>query len=258
MFFCAARCFFVGCAKHLQAMRETIIEAYALIAEGKAKQAINTVTGLFNSVSGTNTEKLQKRIIRNKAYFLQGEFKQAAKEIERIFDLLEKVDDVNEIDDIQDKICTFFIQTAYELAFKVLDGLELAIELLNKIYDTKFEEETSVTNPHIYYFYMAYMFVFVRQNKWESVLKYSKETMSAAHFAYGVNSYQYERARLIRNYAYKKAYGKFYISDNPRENVRSDFEYQRIYDAINCDKSVKSIIDKENLIFDNLAKELNP
>ena len=248
------------CFRQLEAMQsnltqQQILEAQALLAEGRAKKAISLVTGMLGRVTGTNKEKLQKRLIRQRAFLLKNAEEEFFTELEHIYNLVEETADV---ENERQQLAEFYFQTCYELAFKgVGDAFELAVELYNKAIDNEMYRGMSSGNPVLYYFYMAAMFIHYKLGKLEQVIEDAKFAKLTAKFSFGGSSYQYARADAMLNYAHLKKYGEIYYSFSGFKNLYTPLKYHRILNTPLADNEVKSAIEQENTFYDSLVKEMS-
>lgn len=236
-----------------QAQRQTF-EAYALLAEGKAQDAINLVTSFMERVSGTDKEILQKRLIRQKAYLMKSDWDKLFSELEMIMNLVEKIDDVS---DIQQELLSILLQTGYLLALKGTgDAFEFAVTIYNDAVDRKVWQGLSSANPIHYLFYMTAFFIHSRTREWEKAIQNAQFARSSAKFAFGDSSYQYARADLLLNYAYKQVHNKVYYSFYGDDNIYKPLQYRCSLINTKADKDVIQTVELENALFDSYANEL--
>lgn len=240
---------------HIGDNETQIEEAYALLAEGRAKEAIKTVTGFLTRISGNNKEKLRKRMIRAEAFLEQLSLDNMAEEIDHIFDLIEEMDE-DEIFQNKDLI-NFYVQMCYQFSFRgVGDWLKMAINLVKKAIKGNLLEFISISNPIYYYFYMANVFICMKTSQFERMIKETRNALNAAFYAYGGSSYQYGRAHILYNYAYKKIHGVIGDGRSAYKNHYSLLPYKRkILDTL-ADQTVIDAIKQENRAYDALINDL--
>ena len=232
-----------------------IYEARALLAEGRAEEAIRSVTGFLHRVTGSQHEQLQKRKIRLEAFLQQLSEKAIANELDSLFDLIEKMpeEDVYQ----SENMVNLYVQICYQFAFKGLgEAFEMAVEMVNKAIENEMMDLISVANPSCYYFYMARAFISLKTNHFDRMLKDANFALSAAWFSYGAASYQYGRADILMNYAYKKLYGELLDNGSAYKNLYTLPLYTKKGKEMIADKEVLNAIKWENDVFKTLINDM--
>lgn len=239
-----------------EASQIQIEEAHALLAEGKAEAAIKTVTGFMTRISGSNSEKFEKRMIRLEAFIQKLSLDAMEREIEHLFDLAENMD--LEENTQKDSLINFYTQLCYQFSFKgVGDCLNLAIDLVNNAIERDMLETISISNPVYYYFQMSQVFIAMKTSQFERMLKEAGKALDSSWYAFGGESYQYGRAHILYNYAYKKLHGKICDGRSPLANYYNLLPYKKHNLGKLADKDVVNAIDQENKAFDSLIAELD-
>ena len=232
-----------------------IYEAHALLAEGRAEEAIRSVTVFLHRVTGSQSEQLQKRKIRLEAFLQKESEKAIAKELDCLFDLIEKMpeEDIYQSEDM----INLWVQICYQFAFKGLgEVFEMAVEMVNKAIENEMMDLISVANPSCYYFCMARAFISLKTNQLERLLKDANFALSAAWFSYGAASYQYGRADILMNYAYKKLYGELMENGIGYKNLYTLPLYIRKGNENVADKDVLKGIKWENETFKAIIDQM--
>lgn len=231
-----------------------IFEARALLSEGKAQSAVNMVTGFMGCITGSDKEKLQKHLIRQEAYLMKSAWDNLFSELEIIMDL---VDNIGVVSDVNQEILSILLQTAHQLAYKGTgEAFEFAVTIYNEAIDRRIWQGLSSANPIHYLFYMTAFFIHSRTEKWEKAIQDAQFARSSSKFAFGDSSYQYARADLLLNYAYKQVHNKVYYSFYGDDNIYKPLRYQRSVSNTEADKQVIQTIELENALFDSYANEM--
>ena len=239
-----------------EASQNQIEEAHALLAEGKAEAAIKTVTGFMSRISGSNNEKFEKRMIRLQAFIQKLSLDAMEREIEQIFDLVEEMGS-EEITQ-KDSLINFYTQLCYQFSFKGGgDCLNLAINLVNNAIERDMLETISISNPVYYYFQMSQVFIAMKTSQFERMFKEAGKALDSSWYAFGGESYQYGRAHILYNYAYKKLHGKICDGRSAYTNYYNLLPYKKKNYGKFADKDVVNAIDQENKAFDALIAELD-
>ena len=239
-----------------EASQIQIEEAHALLAEGKAEAAIKTVTGFMSRISGSNSEKFEKRLIRLEAFIQKLSLDAMGREIEHLFDLVEDMD--SEENTPKDSLINFYTQLCYQFSFKGLgDWLKMAMELVNNAIERDMLETISISNPVCYYFHMSRVFIAMKTSQFERMFQEAGKALDSSWYAFGGESYQYGRAHILYNYAYKKLHGKICDGRSPFTNYYNLLPYKKHNYGKLADKDVVKVIDQENMAFDALIKELD-
>ena len=239
-----------------EASQIQIEEAHALLAEGKAEAAIKTVTGFMSRISGSNSEKFEKRLIRLEAFIQKLSLDAMGREIEHLFDLVEDMD--SEENTPKDSLINFYTQLCYQFSFKGLgEWLKLAMELVNNAIERDMLETISISNPVCYYFHMSRVFIAMKTSQFERMFQEAGKALDSSWYAFGGESYQYGRAHILYNYAYKKLHGKICDGRSPLTNYYNLLPYKKHNYGKLADKDVVKVIDQENMAFDALIKELD-
>lgn len=232
-----------------------IYEAHALLAEGRANKAMQSVTGFLHRVTGSQDEIFKKRLIRLEALLLKESEADIAKELERLFDLIEKMPEENIYE--SEEMINLWVQICYQFAFKGLgEVFEMAVDMVNKSIENDMMDLISVANPNCYYFCMARAFISLKTGQLDRMLQDANLALSSAWFAFGGASYQYGRADILQNYAYKKLHGKLLDIGCGYQNLYTVPLYIKKGNEATADKDVLKAIKWENDVFKQLIDDL--
>lgn len=242
---------------HLQTdqTQYVIYEAHALLAEGRAEDAIQSVAGCLQHVTGSQREQIQISKIRLEAFLQKASEEAIVEELERLWGMMEELPEEDIYQD--EETINLWVQICYQFAFKGLgDVFKMAVEMANKAIENDMMDLISIANPSCYFFYMARAFISLKTGQFNRLLQDANFSLSAAWFAYGGASYQYGRAHILQNYAYKKLHGKLYDSGSGYENLYTLPLYVKKENEILSDMDVRKVVQWENDVFKSLIDDM--
>ena len=104
---------------------------------------------------------------------------------------------------------------------------------------------------------MSRVFIAMKTSQFERMFQEAGKALDSSWYAFGGESYQYGRAHILYNYAYKKLHGKICDGRSPFTNYYNLLPYKKHNYGKLADKDVVKVIDQENMAFDALIKELD-
>ncbi len=246
-------------AKRAQSKHEkNLYMAQSYLAQGHARKAIRSVTGLFGIITGSTIEQLEKRFIRAECFLEQGLGNKCYYELNDVAKLLSALQQVPSIDE---KCMNRYIDQAHYYYTRMLAGFAFKGDaegiLLASDHAVKKLKKNHITHiPSLYYNSLAHTLVYLRGRQWDKMLVSTYLLLKAAHAEYGGGSYQNGRARLLHNCAYYKLHGSWDPNPSMFANNYKDSPFEEQIPTGDVDPEIIERIKDDNKRFAEIAQSI--